>query len=421
MNISPRLLLATFFVLALAVRVGPFWAMPSALIDDPDAYRALATNVWQYGVFGEKTTPTVFRPPLYPLVLVPAVTLGDYTPAAIALLHFVLGMATIVLTYALARRLDFQRPMALLAAALVACDPILLMQSTQVMTETLATLLVVAGLWVLALRQHTPTFDWKAVALSGGLLALAALCRPSLIVWLALVGVAVPWLVEKWPNRLKFAAVYFLAAAVVLSPWAIRNQIQFGRAIVTTTHGGYTLCLANNREFYEYLRSGASSERPWDATSYNRIRDKFREPGETKDDRAEYSAAWDTIQANPGDFFSACVYRVRRFWGVMPYVSLRGAYRPIVFRWAVAAWYVAEFLLAVVGLIVLVRRRAWRNPFWLSALLLAVSLTAIHAVFWSNMRMRAPLTPLIALAACVGLSAIYGRQFGRKPQSSRLS
>ncbi len=46
----------------------------------------------------------------------------------------------------------------------------------------------------------------------------------------------------------------------------------------------------------------------------------------------------------------------------------------------------------------------------MAGVLLAIALTGVHLVYWSNMRMRAPVTPLLALVAAVGLS-------GRKRES----
>ena len=43
---------------------------------------------------------------------------------------------------------------------------------------------------------------------------------------------------------------------VVLSPWMIRNLLQFGEPIWTTTHGGYTLALANNPVYYREVLDG---------------------------------------------------------------------------------------------------------------------------------------------------------------------
>ena len=51
---------------------------------------------------------------------------------------------------------------------------------------------------------------------------------------------------------------------LTLAPWAVRNAHVFGRPIVTTTHGGYTLLLGNNPQYYDFLRAGGWSA-TWDA------------------------------------------------------------------------------------------------------------------------------------------------------------
>jgi hypothetical protein len=40
-------------------------------------------------------------------------------------------------------------------------------------------------------------------------------------------------------------------------------------------------------------------------------------------------------------------------------------------------------------------------------LLLAISFTAVHLVYWTDMRMRAPLIPAVALAAAAGTGWVY--------------
>ena len=41
-----------------------------------------------------------------------------------------------------------------------------------------------------------------------------------------------------------------LTIVIVLSPWMIRNLVVLGEPVWTTTHGGYTLALANNPVYY---------------------------------------------------------------------------------------------------------------------------------------------------------------------------
>ena len=48
------------------------------------------------------------------------------------------------------------------------------------------------------------------------------------------------------------------------------------------------------------------------------------------------------------------------------------------------------------------------------ALLLAACLTAVHTFFWTDMRMRAPVMPVVALAtAAIFCTIVYPRLFSR--------
>ena len=124
--------------------------------------------------------PTAYRPPLYPLLLTGCVALGDYSRAAVGVLHLALGVATVGLVLVLGRWWGLGNRRAALAALLVACDPILLSQSTQVMTETPAAFLATAGLVALTWASRNPsacrTIAWRAACrpLGGALPAHAA-------------------------------------------------------------------------------------------------------------------------------------------------------------------------------------------------------------------------------------------------------
>ena len=53
---------------------------------------------------------------------------------------------------------------------------------------------------------------------------------------------------------------------------------------------------------------------------------------------------------------------------------------------------------------------------WVWGTLLVLSITGVHAFYWTNMRMRAPLIGVVALAAAYGLTMLACR----KPAASRL-
>jgi len=434
---------AAVLLFAFAVRAGVLLLTPDALTRDTDDYRRLAENLVEYGTFGHNNTPTAFRPPLYPLLLTGCVASGDHGRMAIGLLHVLLGVATVAMVFLLGRWWGLGTGGATTAAVLTACDPILLAQSTQIMTETLAVFLVTAGLvmitWTLATaegscRENVSAGDigktdlpsavqrWNClliVTAAGAVLSLGALCRPTLLFWALAVGLA---LLIKTRNSRELTApgkrltqaylpvVFVLGMILVLCPWMIRNQFQFGRPVAATTHGGYTLLLANNPEFYEWLRTGDWGD-VWRADHFNAEWDRRKPSGEIEANRLAYREAWQNICREPGMFCYACLVRLGRFWSPLPHqVSADETTMRRFFRYAVAAWYALEFLLAGMGAWRIFQCRRIPNGFsqpWLYALLLVVSLTAIHSLFWTDMRMRAVVMPVVAMMTAAALSKTH--------------
>jgi hypothetical protein len=268
------------------------------------------------------------------------------------------------------------------------------------------------------------------LALATGVLAgLCVLCRPEFLVWLV-ASVFAFVLVVKQPRRFGRAALACVAAAIVVSPWAIRNLVVFGRPIVTTTHGGHTLLLGNNPSFYEYLRSGPwgsvwTSEglrQSWiEARNSNADPDAYPpaavihtptglRPDELAVDRWSYRQAFKHIRAEPAMFAYSCLVRVGRLWAVLPHqTSADESPTRRGLRYAVGIWYAFELMLAALGAWFL-RGQLFKHP-WLWATLLVLSLTLVHAFYWTDMRMRAPLMPVVALAAAYGaLVLACGRQ-----------
>jgi hypothetical protein len=297
------------------------------------------------------------------------------------------------------------------------------------MTETLAVFLATAGLCALtwAARQPTP---WRA-AFAGVVLSLAALCRPAFLLWAVIVGIA--WIFFAWKSSKTMGGVnngrpfsppallpssdpgklargfgvivaFALGVFVTLSPWAIRNQIQFGRPIITTTHGGYTLLLANNPEFYAWLRNGAWGDIWW-GDHFNADWNRRKPAGELAADQQAYAEAKQAIYNEPGMFFCACLTRLGRFWSPLPHqIAVEESSLRRLSRYAVAVWYLMEFALAIVGF--------WQIGFrcfsfpWLCGLLLIGCLMFSHAVYWTDMRMRAPAMPVVAIFAALSLVSL---------------
>ncbi|MCM2372053.1 glycosyltransferase family 39 protein [Rhodopirellula sp. ICT_H3.1] len=411
-------------IAVMAVRGGFIVARSTALSDDPDAYRVIAETLSKTGVFGlpvgdANARPTAFRPPLYPWLLSWFVGEdGKLSNSAPAVLNFLLGVIAVGLTWDIARRLVSPRA-ALVAAGLVLIDPILLWQSTLVMTETIATTLAVMVWWWWVVRIcHTPMAEsdescetakmpvYVNATVLGGLLLLTILCRPTFLVWSVLI-LPVMWLAGPACRirRSVFIATAVLVIATGVGTWTIRNMSAVGKPVWGTTHGGYTLLLANNDSFYDYLENKPWQlpwrSEAWEPSEFFAAYEALPRSGdECADDRVAYDAAKSVISKRREMFWYSCWIRLARLWQPFPHATGDRSTASIV---VVGLYHSAVYLLI---LIAIWRLRDWLHPRrwrawvrWWPAIALVITLSGVHAVYWSNPRMRSPAIPVLAIAA----------------------
>jgi hypothetical protein len=180
-------------------------------------------------------------------------------------------------------------------------------------------------------------------------------------------------------------------------PWVWRNARVIGEPVLTTTHGGYTLALANNPVYYEEVLNGppgAVWSGPRQQAWWERVNRELAGLPEGEADRRLRAAALRLAFDRPGDFLRASLARLGRFWGLAP---APGIY-PWWLRLATAVWTAPLWIALVIGL---ASRETWRWPRVAAAATIA-ALSAVHAVYWTDLRMRAPVVPAIALVAASG-------------------
>ncbi len=396
--------LGLIIILAVLLRAAVM-VRGSGAFDDPDNYLPMARSLASGEGFSLKGRPTAYRPPLYPLLLVPVVAVGGWAPWGIALLHLGLGAGTVWLTAAAAQGFGLSRRRSMAAALIVAFDPVLAWQARSVMTETPAAFLVASAMAGLARGGR------RGAVLGGLAFGLAGLCRPSLLAGAALTilaGLLAP--PGGMKERIGRSAALAMTIAMVLVPWMIRNLVVLGEPIWTTTHGGYTLALANNPVYYREILDGPPG-RVWTGEDQWRWWDSVnRETAgmtERQADRYLQSTVWRLARERPRDFGRSVIARLRHFWSVAPAASVY----PAAARWITMAWTAPLWIALLLGS---ARRSLWSWP-RVAAPMMVIGLTMVHTLFWTDLRMRAPIVPAIALIAA-GAGA-----FGRSPAPSSTS
>jgi hypothetical protein len=191
---------------------------------DAGYYLILAEHLQHgvYSLFHPLDIPDTTRMPGYPWLIH---LLGRSVPAVLAA-QVLLSAIKVLLVARLAQAAGCTARTALVAASLMACEPMDILLTGSVLTESLFTTLLLAGTLLLVRGLRS----WKAVFVAALCFAAAAWLRSNGLL-LALVAVGSAALLIG-PDRLKATALVALLV-VLLLPWALRNQARTGRFILS--------------------------------------------------------------------------------------------------------------------------------------------------------------------------------------------
>jgi len=236
----------------LALRLFFIYLFPARSVDTR-FYEELAAN-WRYhGVYGifvqGQLLPVDMRMPGYPAFLSVIHRMFGASAQPVMAVQAIVDLFTCVLIAALAARLAPSPQRARVATAalwMAALCPFLASYTAALLTETLATFLTVAALYLFACiledpRLHLPpaALDSHALIsgagwclLAGALVGAGTLVRPDTLLVLAAAGAALLVLCRRRSDAMKLllASAWITAGLLlVLLPWGARNARTLGR------------------------------------------------------------------------------------------------------------------------------------------------------------------------------------------------
>ena len=386
---QPRpLLLGALLLAAFAARAAFAWLHPGTY--DVDRYVSLALSVLERGEYGlVPGQPSITAAPLFPLWIAGLYSVFGRHPFAILLANAALSTATAALLCLLGRRL-FSRRAGLLALALWAGYPYAVYYCAWSQRESLLVFLACAMLWLLLRLFEDRTAAWAAA--SGAVGGLLGLSNPTCLIFVGLVPLGM-LLQARREGLARLLAAYYLCLGLCYSPWVLRNQLAFGRPILTNVHGGINL--------YQGMMLKAEDFGTERETEYLRTDPVEREGQRLCNEGREFEAnalyqkaGREAILAAPGRYAARCLERFLKFWRPVPY---RRAYP---FSYAKVFWasLLSDGLLLPLGLGgLLLWRRRWQEflPLLAMVLLWPLSYYLVYAV----VRFRMPVMPVFVLFA----------------------
>ena len=411
-------ILAAAFVLRLA------WSLyaardPSGL-NDPFTYLASAYGIAAgdgYNFFVDGS-PTAYFPVGYPAFVAAVVWVAEHTPLddvprSVGVLQALIGTASVWLVHRIAGRLYGART-GLVAAALVAFFPGLLMYSSNLLSETLfvfAILLALAVVTAVPWDEASPS--WRRLAAFGVLTGLAMLVRPQASLFV--IALALAMLVARfgWRRSLAAGGVVLVAAVLTIAPWTVRNAIAMDSFIPISSNLGDDLCIGHNDgarghfAFYEdcippgKIRGGSQEvERSREGTrvALEHIWQHPRREAWLILQKARF-----TYNGDSGAIAAAEAYGNARF--------LPGGLRSALTTVADVYFFVVVAL-GLIGAPLLASRRDARSTMLLLSL---AAMALIPLAFFGDVRFHVPASPLFAIAAAVALTRLLPRLRGRAP------
>lgn len=435
-------------LVALTLRSAFAFRVPAFVTKDSIEYvePALALVDGQPFVLAQRRTP------VYPIVMAGSVALFGRDLLAITFAQHLLGVLTAIFTYGIGR-LTFGRAVGLLAGLGAALSSPLLIYEHYLITESVFTFFLILSMLLLVAGLKTERMPYFA---AGGLaLGLAALTRPVGQAVLVALPVAAIVVFRRWRPSLVACALAIGCFALLVVPWAIRNQVVYGTAGAAST-GRFLISRSVKHErnfvFYEEAVGAYPGEDPRRTRARKiaqEVTDKRPEPGqvfqrirdnlgltEAQTDAMLRDIALEAIMRDPMLWVSGTVEmfyellkgapkeeevhwhqevheqpRVANQWGRFNYLleapppahrneAAEAELLGKIFRPTRVAWWIVG--LGLVGLVLALVVPAYRPavlPFGVSFVLIAVSAMLVGDV----PRYRYPIDPLMYVMAAGGL------------------
>jgi 4-amino-4-deoxy-L-arabinose transferase-like glycosyltransferase len=381
--------------------------------------------------YSSSGSPEVIRTPGYPLLLTIGLSLNRLVLVTIAL-QTALSCLTVYLVYCIAWILFDREQPAIIAASLYAIEPLSILYSSILLTETLFAMLVAA--WVYFLLRYLRSHNLWDLLASGVVVSASAYVRPiSYFVPPMLAAGLFAWVLDSRQEKgarmriLAQIAVFLAISMAPLTVWQIRNWSQAG-------YRGFSGISSVNLYFYRAaavlaVKCSVPAETMAKSLGYNDDRIYFAlHPDQRTWSIARrlnylHEEAVRILLQNPityGQISLRGFCRTVFGPGTTEFLEFFEIKRTSWFYWILAAllliWELPYLLLSVIGLCSKHYER-WPVSFVVLSILYYVSIAAGPEGY---SRLRTPAMPLISVLAGYGMYLVARILQQRRPHFESL-
>ncbi len=406
-----RKLLFAIILAATMLRFGAVFLFHPQLLSDDKDFDAIAHSLASGDGYKIDGKLTAYRLPGYPLLLAGTYALFGDTKTPIRILQAMSDVVSCLLLFAIGKKL-FSERVGLLAAGTLALFPIQILYVSHLMTETLFTTLFLLIIFLAIKEKQEPNWLRNNLVL-GALIGIGALIRPAILLFPILIFL---W---RWrdgvPLRTNSGALAAvgLAAFLVLSPWLVRNYVEFQR-VSLTSNVGVTFWIGSHQD-----ASGAHSF-PQKNNPLIDLKDDF--------ERSDLGIrlGLEFIRTSPINYGIVVAKKFVRFFSVDYWLMVTMQYKP---EWASAPNsatifaqlspvillilhlpYVVVLFLGTFGMSC--NAAGDEKKFFVLRSLFLYWLFA-HLIFIADARYRFPIMPVVILAGAYGWTVLRAQHFQR--------
>jgi len=389
---SDVIAILAIFALAVAARLAVqlllgFYASPESFEEGLIARDVAAGRGYGFEMFG--TWQQAFRAPLYPLLLGALYTLFGASSVVAGIFQLILGGATAAVAAAVGWRLGGRDP-GMLAGALVATHPGLLVYAAKIHQLSLDALLLTASTLVLLLSLASPAAKLGATyGVIGGLLALT---RPTALPFVPIAAGLVA-LRELTRGGMRWAFIAVALTAGLSAVWVVRNAVTVGEPTLSTSTGLF-IWTGNNR--FATGTALTSDGHPMYLADIDLVT-KVQGRDEVEQDRIFRDAALSYMIEDPLRTTRHLVERAVAFWWFTP---TSGSGYPPAWLPLYAAYWIVALSGAIVGAATLWRAGRRAEMATLAGLPVVVGLT--QALFYVEGRHRWGIEPIVLVLSAFG-------------------
>ena len=254
------------FALVVRLLFVAFYPYPSDPFSDGDAieYHSIAKSLLEGNGYAYAGSLTARRAPLYPLFLAGMHLLFGKSFMAVALFQAIIDTISCYLIYLIAMKVFESGLVAIISALFYALYLPGIKFVGAILTETLTVFLLL--IFVLTLLRALDTLDWKIFLLSGIVLGVTSLCRPTTLLLPFFLILVLPLLLKrnvKIVALVKNLAILAIGTAIIISPWLIRNYQVFSAVVPGSTGGGDAFYIGNHLLTYDLAEETIPTDNTW--------------------------------------------------------------------------------------------------------------------------------------------------------------